>query len=141
MKFALSALPETFINMLQVRKALATLNPILIPSLELCITPSYRKIFEQRRGESSTSSRSTIKNSRLPIMHRHLAAGPRRGKPSFISCFDSKTQVPALGFVTQFPRGRTVPHLWKVRIGKDFTTFEYVLVIFETVNFLMMRSR
>ena len=68
-------------------------------------------------------------------MHCYLAPRPCHGKPSLISCLDSKAQVPARGSIAQFPTRRTVTHLWKVGIWKDFTTFGYVLVILAACEF------
>jgi len=68
-------------------------------------------------------------------MYCHLATGPCCGKSSFISCIDSKAKVSTCGSVSQFPTRTAVTHMWKVGVGKNFTPFEYVSVIFGLCEF------
>ena len=77
MKFALNALPETFINMLQVDFRFFPYQYLLtVYLLEFRLTSPHRKVPPFQRSDSSSSAFDAKSDDCVPKCDNYLAAGP-----------------------------------------------------------------
>ena len=114
MKFALNAIPETLINMLQVRSCLPGLLSVSHSRItERRIPASYRKVPNRCRGFVCSSGRGARQHYRLAECYRHLAAGSGAFREQrLFGRRNSKDQVCPDGPLGYIPSWGAVTHLW-----------------------------